>query len=136
MDYETNILARTLYGEAHDEGLPGIEAVASVIMNRIRYTRSGQTAGLGTTISEVCRKPFQFSCWKTAEATRQLMTADLSSDAVFAICRRVATRAVKGLLPDTVKGATHYHSLDTNPRWASALIPCAQIGNRLFYTCL
>lgn len=136
MDYETNILARTLYGEANTEGLSGIEAIASVIMNRIRYAQNDQLKGLGQTIPDVCRKPFQFSCWKTAEQSHKLMTADLSKDTIFAICCRVATRAMKGLLPDIVNGATHYHSLDDHPRWASALVPCAQIGHRLFYTCL
>ena len=32
---ETDILARTLYGEARGEGLIGLEAVACVILNRV-----------------------------------------------------------------------------------------------------
>ncbi len=124
MDYETELLARTLYAEAADDGLKGIEAVASVIMNRVRYARRNPPFWWGDTVTAVCLKPGQFQ-----------KTDTLPDDAVGDICRRVATRAVKGLLPDIVKGATRYHALDKNPGWASALVPCAQIGNNLFYAC-
>ena len=36
---DAEILARTLYGEARGEDLAGIEAVASVILNRVAFAR-------------------------------------------------------------------------------------------------
>ena len=136
MDTETDILARTLYGEARGEDLKGIEAVAAVILNRVRYAAAGGPRWWGRTVREVCLKPAQFSCWNAADPNRAKLTGDLADDPAFAICRRVAVRAIKGILPDPTHGATHYHALSVNPRWASALIPTAQIGNHLFYTCL
>ena len=56
MDKQTEIFAKTLYGEARGEGLKGIEAVACVIVNRLK-----KPCWWGHTIQEVCLKPAQFS---------------------------------------------------------------------------
>lgn len=135
MNEETEILAKTLYGEARGEGLSGIEAVANVIMNRVRHAQKYKGFWWGKTVKEVCLKPFQFSCWNTNDPNCDLLKKDLSQDSVFDICRRVAVRAINGLLKDNTKGATHYHTLNVNPSWASKLTPCAQIGQHLFYAC-
>lgn len=34
---ETDILARTIYGEARGESISGMEAVASVVLNRVAF---------------------------------------------------------------------------------------------------
>ena len=130
MDKQTEIFAKTLYGEARGEGLKGIEAVACVIVNRLK-----KPCWWGHTIQEVCLKPAQFSCWNKDDPNRQLLNTDLSQEPIFDVCRRVAVRAIKGLLPDITKGSTHYHTLSVNPKWASALVPNVQIGKHLFYTC-
>ena len=130
MDKQTEIFAKTLYGEARGEGLKGIEAVACVIVNRLK-----KPCWWGRTIMEVCLKPAQFSCWNKNDPNCQLLSTDLSQEPIFDVCKRVAVRAIKGLLPDVTKGSTHYHTLSVNPKWASALVPNAQIGNHLFYTC-
>ena len=136
MDKDTEIMARTLYGEARGEGLNGIEAVANVIINRVKYAHTTGPFWWGKTIKEVCLKPYQFSCWNPNDSNLAKITGDLSSDPVFEVCKRIAVRAIKGLLPDRTKGATHYHTLSVNPGWATALVPNVQIGNHLFYTCL
>jgi len=61
---EVDVLARTLYGEARGEGLLGLEAIANVIMNRLKISRK-KTNGYwwGNSIVGICRKPYQFSCW-------------------------------------------------------------------------
>ena len=131
MDTDTEIFAKTLYGEARGEGLRGIEAVANVVINRVKHP-----CWWGKSIREVCLKPHQFSCWNVDDPNREKLQADLSCDPIFDVCRRVAVRAIKGLLPDSTRGSTHYHTLAVHPRWAAALVPNAQIGNHLFYTCL
>ena len=78
----------------------------------------------------------QFSRWNSNDPNRKALEKDLSLDPVFNVCHRVAVRAIRGLLPDTTKGSTHYHTLSVYPKWAGSLIPNAQIGNHLFYTCL
>ena len=131
MDNEIEIFAKTLYGEARGEGVSGIEAVANVIINRLK-----KPCWWGRTIKEICLKPMQFSCWNTDDPNRKKLTEDLSQEPIFDVCKRVAVRAVHGLLPDSTKGATHYHTLSVHPKWANALVPNTQIGNHLFYTCL
>ena len=130
MDKETEILAKTIYGEARGEGLSGMEAIANVVMNRVHKKN-----WWGQTISEVCLKPKQFSCWNENDPNGKLIKGDLTTDSVFQVCCRIAKRAIKGLLPDITKGSTHYHALSVNPAWANRLVPNAQIGNHLFYTC-
>ncbi len=136
MNEETEILAKTLYGEARSEGLSGIEAVANVVMNRVRHAQKAGGFWWGRSIKEVCLKPFQFSCWNPKDPNYSILNKDLSNDSLFDVCCRVAVRAIKGLLQDNTKGATHYHTLNVNPSWASKLTPCAQIGQHLFYDCV
>ena len=131
MDTDTEIMAKTIYGEARGEGISGMEAVANVIMNRVK-----KPCWWGKTIRDVCLKPMQFSCWNITDPNRFKLSGDLSDDPVFDVCKRIAVRAIRGLLPDKTKGSTHYHALSVHPRWASALVPNIQIGHHLFYTCL
>ncbi len=52
-------LALTLWGEAADRPVRAIEALAALVMNRLR-------AGVphwGNGVVGVCRAPFQFPCW-------------------------------------------------------------------------
>ena len=127
---DTEILAKTIYGEARGEGLTGMEAVANVIINRAKHP-----GWWGKTVREVCLKPYQFSCWNPDDPNRKKLEGDLSADPIFDVCLRIARRALGGVLPDRTKGATHYHALSVSPKWASALVPNVQIGNHLFYTC-
>jgi len=131
MDTDTEIMAKTIYGEARGEGISGMEAIANVIMNRVK-----KPCWWGKNIQDVCLKPMQFSCWNTNDPNRSKLSKDLSDDPVFDVCKRIAVRAIRGLLPDRTKGSTHYHTLSVHPRWASALVPNVQIGHHLFYTCL
>ncbi len=136
MDKETEILAKTIYGEARGENLSGMEAVACVILNRVKRAQTTGPFWWGKPVSDVCLKPRQFSCWNPDDVNQARLSGDLTADNIFRICRRVAVRALRGLLCDKTKGSTHYHTLDTHPAWASALVPNAQIGNHLFYTCV
>ena len=129
---EVDILARTLYGEARGEGLIGIEAVANVIMNRVALSKQ-YALWWGKTISEVCLKPFQFSCWTPSDNNFYKLIRVTDKNPVFRMCQRVAKRALCGTLADITKGATHYHSKDISPAWARRLMPIYEYGNHLFY---
>lgn len=130
---QIDVMARTLYGEARSEGLTGIEAVACVIMNRVQIAVDKGGCWWGCTVRDVCLKPFQFSCWNPDDANFDVIQNVSPDDTVFQLCCRVATRAVAGTLKDITGGATHYHTLCVNPAWARKWVPCAQIGNHLFY---
>ena len=129
---ETEILAKTIYGEARGESLSGQEAVANVILNRVKMNLI-HPMWWGKSITEVCLKPKQFSCWNSDDPNFKLLQADLSAQPVYQICERIARRALAGVLKDNTKGATHYHSFRCHPLWARHLVPCAQIGHHLFY---
>ena len=60
---EVDVLARTIWGEARGEGKEGMEAVASVILNRTEIAKRLDGYWWGNTIIQVCQKPYQFSCW-------------------------------------------------------------------------
>lgn len=133
MTIDEDTLARTIYGEARGEGLTGLEAVASVVLNRVAYSQKRGGYWWGNSIAEVCRKPWQFSCWNTNDPNSRLITEINDNDKVFGLCRRVARRAVTGLLADMTCGATHYHHCRMRPRWSHGKIPCAEIGHHFFY---
>lgn len=133
VDDAVDTLARTLWGEARGEPVRGIEAVAAVVVNRVRLAERQGGHWWGGNIVAVCRKPYQFSCWNPGDPNRAKLMAVTAADPVFATCLRVARRAVAGLLPDPTGGATHYHRVGLSPSWAVGHSPCAEIGRHLFY---
>ena len=130
----TDILAKTIWGEARGEPLAGQEAVAMVILNRVAFSRKrGGKYWWGNDIAGVCQKPRQFSCWNTDDPNYRKLLRVNDSDPVYAACKRIAGRAAAGLLEDKTCGATHYHARNVCPRWSIGKIPCAEIGSHVFY---
>jgi spore germination cell wall hydrolase CwlJ-like protein len=132
----TEVLALTLWGEA--DGLPvrAAEAIASVVMTRVRLAAEpGGPAHLGRGVVGVCRAPFQFACWTPGHPRRQALE-ELAPDADLGACRRIAARALAGALPDPTGGATHYHAAEALPRWALGRTPTAELGGLVFYRLL
>lgn len=133
VELAVDTLARTLWGEARGESVRGIEAVAAVVVNRVRVAERRGGFWWGDSVVAVCRKPCQFSCWNADEPNRPKLLAVTADDPVFATCLRVARRAVAGLLDDPTGGATHYHALGLHPDWAATHCPSAEIGRHVFY---
>ena len=81
---EVAVLAQTIWGEARGEGNEGMEAVASVIVNRADYPPKG-TLWWGHTIEEVCKKPYayQFECWNQGNQNRVQMESVTEKDPQF-----------------------------------------------------
>ena len=112
----------------------GKEAVAAVIMNRVAIAQArGGRFWWGGTVEEVCRKPWQFSCWNASDPNRAKIEAVTADNRVFAQCLDIARRAVAGELADPTGGANHYHSTSVNPAWSHGVRPSAEIGGHLFY---
>lgn len=133
---ERDVVGLTIYGEARGEPLEGQLAVASVIANRRADGRWGPTFAL------VCRAPYQFSCWNATDpnmSTLVRLAADLehavATDATLRRCLWIADGVVSGVLPSTVKLATHYYatSLRDTPRWAKSGRLVGRVGNHLFF---
>lgn len=132
-DAAIDTLARTLWGEARGEPVRGIEAVAAVVVNRALIARRRGGFWWGDTVVGVCRKPFQFSCWNADDPNLPKLTAVTEADPAFAVCLRIARRAVAGALPDPTGGCTHYHARNVHPAWARGHVPRAEFGTHLFY---
>lgn len=125
---EIDVLARTIWGEARGEGVTGMQAVANVIINRVN-------AGIwyGRTVSEVCKKKYQFSCWLPSDPNYAKCQAVTIADNSFQNAMFLAAKGVAGELEDITGGANHYHASSIKPSWADATKVTAQIGNHIFY---
>lgn len=133
MQESTDILARTIYGEARGESISGMEAIASVVLNRVAFSKRKKRYWWGNNVKEVCLCPWQFSCWNKNDPNAKLIKEVSDTDITFCICKRIALRAVSGLLDDYTGCATHYHVKKLRPKWSIGKIPSAEIGNHVFY---
>jgi N-acetylmuramoyl-L-alanine amidase len=125
---DIDTMARTIWGEARGESLLGKVAVAHVILNRVKAD-----TWYGKTITGVCRKPHQFSCWNIGDPNRvKLLAVDLGDDA-FRDSMFVAIGSVKGWFPDPTGGADHYCVKTINPKWSVGKTPVKVIGNHKFF---
>lgn len=126
-----DILARTMWGEARNQGDQGLQAVANVVINRFK---SGKT-WWGHDVRSVCLAPFQFSCWLVGDPNRAKLLAVSENDKIFRLCIDLAGEAIDGDLPDVTNGATSYYArtMPQPPKWAADLTPCAEIGAHIFF---
>jgi N-acetylmuramoyl-L-alanine amidase len=132
-DEDLNILARTLYGEARGEyrasGPASLIAVANVIMNRLKKGKR-----FGKTVTEVCLKPKQFSCWNENDPNFALLKGNgLLKEPLFKICLEVAEKVGTGLWPDLTRGCDHYHATSCKPSWANPDKIKLRLGHHIFY---
>lgn len=130
---DVDILARTLWGEARSEGRTGMEAVASVVMNRVAYAQARGGYWWGSTVTKVCLMPWQFSCWNANDPNRSKLELVDATDASFRVAQDVARAAVSGRMGDTVDGATHYHTRAVAPAWKDDGVKVASLGAHEFY---
>ena len=132
-DHDFDILARTLYGEARGEyargGPAALIAVTNVIVNR--FNRGGK---YGKTLTEVCLKPRQFSCWNSDDPNRPLIQRqDLEKDPLFKFCQKTIRKVMKGAWPDLTRDSDHYHAASCRPSWARAEKVRLHLGQHIFY---
>ena len=131
--HDIDIVARTLYGEARGEytkiGLAALIAVANVIVNR--WKRKGR---FGKTLTDVCLKTKQFSCWNSDDPNRSLIQElDLENDPLFQKCQLVTQKVIRGIWPDVTQRSDHYHAISCHPSWARKDKVKLYLGNHVFY---
>jgi N-acetylmuramoyl-L-alanine amidase len=125
-----DIFGRTLYGEARGELFEGQVAVAWVILNRVK--RQGW---YGKTVSEVCLKPYQFSCWLETDPNYQLIKAATYESPTLRRCLGIVALCESGDLPDPTGDAINYYSDSIPPpRWVADMTQTTKIGHHLFFT--
>jgi len=76
---------------------------------------------------------WRFSCWNEDDPNRGQIISLQPGDKLFDCCRRIARRAVNGVLEDKTRSATHYHAQGVFPSWARGKAPSVEIGHHLFY---
>ncbi|WP_422024769.1 cell wall hydrolase [Pyruvatibacter mobilis] len=113
--YDTDIMARTLWGEARGEGRRSREMVANVIMNRVKDRR------WPTSPAGVCLQPWQFSMWNAGDPNRAKAEAVDIDNSTFRQCIDIARAAQAGDLPDYTGGANHYATHATEKDWMLAM---------------
>ena len=133
-ELEIDVLARTMWGEARGEGDIGLEAVANVVLNRVKVADAHNGKyWWGHSIITVSQKPYQFSCWNRSDPSYQKLKDVDESNIYFKTCLRIARRAVIGKLEDHTNGATHYHADYVSPHWTKGEEPTVIIGHHIFY---
>ena len=127
---DRDVTARTLWGEARNQGERGMRAVACVINNRwkTQYRRR-------KTPTDVCLDRWQFSCWNTSDPNlAKLRAVTPTSSAAFAMALQLADELIAGSLVDITFRARHYYAATAKPPlWAQGHQPCAVIGDHLFF---
>jgi cell wall hydrolase len=124
-----DVLARTIFGEARGDGAAGMEAVASVVLNRVKIG-----GWWGGDVIGVCLAKDQLDCWMPGPDLPAVQEAD-ESDPVFQTALDIAGEAVAGTLADTVNGATSYKvtTLPWPHDWGPEVPPVAVVGHQSFY---
>lgn len=129
-----DIAARTLLGEARGEPLDGQVAVAWVIRNRAE-----RPSWWGGTITDVCLKAWQFSCWSDGDPNKELIEKATPAQPAFRRALGIAALVLSGDFADPTDRATHYFTtqrpaLDTPwpPVWARTLKDTVHIGAHTF----
>jgi len=120
-------LAMAITYEAGLEPVAGQEAVAQVILNRVRSGAYPDTV-CGVVWQGAERRTgcqFTFTCDGSLRRPR--------STAAMSAARAIAVRVLAGETPDHVRGATHYHASYVAPYWAPSLTRVRQIATHIFY---
>jgi len=127
----SDILARTIWGEARSQGILGMECVACTILNRV----SSGVTWWGSNVIDVCLKPWQYSCWNQNDPNREKLLDVDDSDPQFVQALDIADGALNGHISDLTHGADHYYArtMPSPPNWSVGLTPVATIGNHVFF---
>lgn len=137
LDKAVNVIARTLYMEARNQGMKGLRMVMSVIWNR-----AGGDKGQ---LSEEALKWKQFSCWnylgeKTSARTaggysiqfpKGVMNGKGGADAqMWDVCQKLAQSAFDGsFTPDNPEWNAYFNPDKANPDWDKNLKNTEMVGS-------
>ena len=124
-------LAKTIWGEARGEDWLGQLQVGHVVINRLKAGK-----WYGRTITEVCLKPFQFSCWNANDPNRPKLDDLTLSDPTFQLAMCAALKVIQGLAFEcSYSAVTHYYREGTPvPNWAKGKRVDFRIGNHVFHS--
>jgi spore germination cell wall hydrolase CwlJ-like protein len=124
---ERQCLALTVYFESRAESTEGQQAVAAVVLNRVRSGR------FPTDICGVVKEgggqrhrcQFSWYCDGRSDKPRDSSAWQRALD--------VADAALNGAISDPTEGALYFHSTHVKPKWRKKLTKTAAIDNHIFY---
>ena len=129
LDDPITCLARTLYWEARGDGDGGMEAIASLVMNRLGHEGFPSTVcGVVTQGKE--HGACQFSWWCDGRPD------DVEEEEPYSHAKEIARKALNGQLKDRTGGALYFYrkgSKGSAPDWATKYIRTAEVGAHVFY---
>ena len=120
-------MTQAIYFEAAREPVRGQQAVAQVVLNRVRHPAYPKSI-CGVVYQGAARPTgcqFTFTCDGALRWTPQ--------PALWRRAQDVAKRALAGFVDKDVGSATHYHAAYVVPYWAPTLIKMTQVGQHIFY---
>lgn len=124
---DLDCLTQAVYFEARGESARGQQAVAQVVMNRVKSPAYPKTVcGVvyqGASLRKGCQ--FSFACDGSMRRTRE--------GAAWTEARRVAARVLAGAVLADVGGATHFHTTAVSPNWGPQMLRVSQVGLHVFY---
>jgi spore germination cell wall hydrolase CwlJ-like protein len=123
----THCLTEAVYYEAGFEPREGQQAVAQVVLNRLRRKSFPKS---------VCGVVFEGSTRRTG--CQFTFTCDGSlarrpEPSHWEAAREVATAALAGYVAPAVGQSTHYHAVWMTPYWSASLVRTRRIGGHVFY---
>lgn len=122
-------LAEAIYFEARGESERGQQAVAQVVLNRVKSGRYPDNVCDVIYQNRHWRNRCQFSyaCDGAPETVRDQRAWDVAS--------RIADDAIAGrVFLDGIGDSTHYHATYVAPRWRRGLNRTERIGTHIFYS--
>jgi spore germination cell wall hydrolase CwlJ-like protein len=126
---EQKCLAEAIYFEARGEPLRGQQAVAQVVINRLKNPAYPKTV-CGVVYQNKNKRhrcQFSFAC----DGLRDVVRQGEAWDTAQKLADQVLASEIEPLAE--VGAATHYHATYVRPRWARKMRKMQKIGHHIFY---
>ena len=127
-------LALNIYFESRNQPIEGQVAVSQVVLERVKSKKYPDTicevVFQGPTYSWSVNYPIKDRCQFSWYCDG---LSDKPRDEIAWLNSLEVAEKVYYGLTDTVKGATHYHSVKVDPWWAKYKVKVKQIGDHIFY---
>jgi len=157
---DIKIMANTMWGEARNLGVQGMNAIGHVIKNRADV----HAPHFGNGIKGVALKPKQFSCWNPSDPNRSEMSEMQKIENYFKTKQpppgeksfddwvkkfknspqypeyrawleayELAKDILSNKSTDPTNGALFYHTKGVHPSWSKGVKPITADANHIFY---
>lgn len=126
LDDPITCLSRSIYWEAKGITAADMEAVASVVMNRLGHDGFPDTV-CGVVKQGVETRACQFSWWCDGRSDQ------VQEEGEYTEAKEIARKALNQQLKDRTHGALYFHDRNVKPAWAKQYIKTAETGKFMFY---